>query len=440
MHSTTALQSRYARIRVRTRELFDLLTDEAYYAQPIDRRHPVVFYDGHLPAFSFNTLVRRALGEPPIDLALEKLFGRGVDPDERESPLGGCGACDRWPSRSAVRAFADEADRRVLAALGRDDLDRPGDPCLDRREAVFAIFEHEVMHQETLLSLWHRLPYDLKRQPPSYAPCVDGVSPPHDGIRVPAGQATLGVDAGTVPFSWDNERPAFAVHVPAFVIDRHNVTNADFLEFVQAHGYDQPQWWTDEDWAWLRREGRMCPPFWSRHHGAWHWDGLFASVPLPLAWPVYVTQAEASAYARWVGARLPTEPEFQRAAYGSPDGERRFPWGDAPPNETHGVFDFRSWDPQPAGGHPAGASAWGIHDLVGNGWEWTSTPFGPFPGFTPMTCHPEYSADYFDGTYLVLKGASPATARELIRPSFRNWCRPRYPHVYASFRCVRPAD
>lgn len=448
----TPLQSRYARIRVRTRELFDLLTDEAYYAQPIDLRHPVVFYDGHLPAFSFNTLVRRALGGPSIDPALEKLFARGIDPDERESPLGGCGASDRWPSRSAVRAFAYEADRWVMAALGRDDLDRPGDPCLDHREAAFTILEHEVMHQETLLYLWHRLPYELKRQPPSYVPRVDGVLPPHDTVRVPAGQATLGVDPGAVPFSWDNERPAFAVHVPAFVIDRHDVTNADFLRFVEAGGYDQPQWWTDEDWAWLRREGRTFPPFWSRQDGAWHWDGLFARVPLPPAWPVYVTQAEASGYARWVGARLPTEAEFQRAAYGSPDGERFFPWGDVSPNEAitettdearvekFGVFDFLSWDPQPVGSHPAGASAWGIHDLVGNGWEWTSTPFGPFPGFAPVASYPEYSADFFDGAHIVMKGASPVTDRQLIRPSFRNWFRPRYPHVYASFRCVRPED
>ena len=137
------------------------------------------------------------------------------------------------------------------------------------------------------------------------------------------------------------------------------------------------------------------------------------------------------------GSRLPTEAEFQRAAYGAPDGERFHPWGSEEPSPRTGVFDFSSWDPEPAGSHPLGASAWGVEDLVGNGWEWTSTPFEPFPGFHPMPSYPEYSADFFDGEHFVMKGASPVTARALLRPSFRNWFRPRYPYVYATFRCAQ---
>ena len=166
---------------------------------------------------------------------------------------------------------------------------------------------------------------------------------------------------------------------------------------------------------------------------------MFDLVPLPLAWPVYVSHAEASAYARWRGARLPTEAEFQRAAYGTPSGERRtYPWGEAVPTHRRMARSISAtWDPHPAGSHPAGRSAWGVDDLVGNGWEWTSTIFAPFPGFTPMPSYPEYSADFFDGEHFVMKGASPVTARELVRPTFRNWFRARYPYVYATFRCVR---
>jgi formylglycine-generating enzyme required for sulfatase activity len=178
--------------------------------------------------------------------------------------------------------------------------------------------------------------------------------------------------------------------------------------------------------------------FWERDGARWYWRGMFDLIPLPPAWPVYVSHAEASAFARWRGARLMTEAEFQRAAYGSPEGrERPVPWGDAASAAQHATLDFQSFDPTPAGSHPGGRSAWGVDDLVGNGWEWTSTTFAPFPGFRPTPSYPQYSADFFDGAHMVMKGASPVTARELVRPTFRNWFRPRYPYVYATFRCAK---
>jgi ergothioneine biosynthesis protein EgtB len=428
----------YRRNRARSRAIFDLLTDDAYYAQPIALRHPIVFYEGHLPAFSFNTLVKRALGGASIDARLESLFARGIDPADEAT--AGSRPAFQWPARSAVQQFADEADARVLDVLANQDLDRPGHPLLDRAEAVFTILEHEAMHQETLLYMWHRLPFEHKRAPADYRPRVSGEVPARDWIHVPDGRAALGVDRDAVPFGWDNELPASAADVAAFSIERHNVTNAAFLEFLAAGGYDDARWWRPEDFAWLRHESVRHPLFWGQDGRNWYWRGMFESFPLPLAWPVYVSQAEASAYARWRDARLPTEAEFQRAAFGAPDGrDRLHPWGDAEPSSAHGVFDFASWDPEPAGSHPAGRSAWGLHDLVGNGWEWTSTVFAPFDGFRAMASYPEYSADFFDGEHFVMKGASPATARELLRPSFRNWFRSRYPYIYATFRCARDA-
>jgi len=288
--------------------------------------------------------------------------------------------------------------------------------------------------------MWHRLPFDQKRAPAGYRPRVEGAVPPAQWIEVPAGRAALGVNRDAIPFGWDNEFPAREEEVESFAIERHDTTNAAFLEFVEAGGYTDSRWWRPEDWTWIERERVTHPLFWERHDGAWQWRGMFDLIPLPLAWPVYVSFAEAAAFARWRGARLPTEAEFQRAAFGTLGGiERSHPWGDAEPESEHGVFDFRSWDPQPAGTHPAGRSAWGADDLVGNGWKWTSTPFGPFAGFRAMASYPEYSADFFDGEHYVIKGASPATARELLRPTFRNWFRAHYPYVYAGFRCARSA-
>ena len=419
--------------------MFALVSEDAYYSQPIALRHPIVFYEGHLPGFSFNTLVKKALGGSSIDARLEDLFARGIDPHESAAARSQApNSQGRWPSREVVRAFAAEADRLVIDALEHADIERPGHPLLDRGEAVFAILEHEEMHHETLLYMWHRLPFALKTAPPGYQPRSGGGRAPAQWVDVPAGRATLGVDRTAIPFGWDNECPAWSVDVPGFTIERHDVTNERFLEFVEAGGYGDSRWWTPDDWQWRQTEGLAHPLFWERVGDAWFWRGMFGMVPLPASWPVYVSQAEASAFARWRGARLPTEAEFQRAAYGSPEGERRYPWGDDAPTPRHGVFDFASWDPEPAGSHPDGASAWGVEDLVGNGWEWTGTAFGPFPGFRTMASYPEYSADFFDGEHFVMKGASPATVRDLLRPTFRNWFRARYPYVYATFRCVKP--
>jgi len=287
--------------------------------------------------------------------------------------------------------------------------------------------------------MWHRLPYDRKVRPASAAPpATDGRTPRPATARIPAGRASLGARREAIPFGWDNEFPECVVDVPAFEIDVYDVTNADFLDFVEAGGYARADLWDADDWRWRAEQNLTQPAFWDREAGRWFWRGMWERLPLPPAWPVYVSRAEASAYARWKGKRLPTEAEFHRAAFGTPDGsERSHPWGEDPPDATRGNFDFARWDPVPVGSHPAGASAWGIEDLVGNGWEWTSTVFEGFPGFEPMASYPVYSADFFDGKHYVLKGASPATGRELVRRSFRNWFRGNYPYVYAAFRCVR---
>ena len=421
----------YRKNRARTAQLFDMLTEGAYYAQPIALRHPIVFYEGHLPAFSLNTLVKKALGRPGVDEPLERLFARGIDPDEAAH------SSFVWPDRARVRAFVEEADRLVLDALAGAELDVPGHPLLDRSNAVSTILEHEAMHQETLLYMWHRLPYEQKRKPAGYCVVTEGPGPASERIAVPRGLARLGAARDEIAFGWDNEFEAIEIEVPAFVIDRHDVTNADFREFVDAGGYERAEWWTPDDWSWVRQHDIEHPVFWEPSPSGWTWRGMFEAVPLPANWPVYVSHAEASAFARWRGGRLPTEAEFHRAAFGSPDeSPRSFPWGHAAADATRGVFDFESWEPQPAGSHPAGRSAWGVDDLVGNGWEWTSTVFRPFPGFEPGASYPEYSADFFDESHYVMKGGSPATARELLRPSFRNWFRPRYPYVYATFRCA----
>ena len=385
------LREWYRRTRVRTANLFEIPTEEAYYAQPIALRNPIVFYEGHLPAFAVNTLLKLALRQPGLNEAFEILFARGIDPDSEDAVDG----ASLWPKRREVQSYRDAAQARIENAI----MTAPFDDAISN-EAVFTIIEHELMHQETLLYMFHNLPYEQKvRRKPRIV--TNDSHLPNEFVRIPRGVATLG--ASREDFGWDNEFPEHRIEVGEFRIQRYDITNREYLEYLNATGAPPPH-------------------FWIRKDGAWFWRGMFELIPLPGNWPVYVTFDEAMAYARWAGARLPTEAEYHRAAEG--------------PVPTRGNFDFVSFEPVPVGSYPESASAWGVHDLVGNGWKWTSTPFAGFTGFKPMETYPQYSADFFDDKHFVLKGASPATARELIRKSFRNWFRPNYPFVYATFRCV----
>ena len=257
-------------------------------------------------------------------------------------------------------------------------------------------------------------------------------------IEIPAGRATLGLSRhDRAAFGWDNEYEAQTVDVPAFTIDKYKVTNGQFLDFVAAGGYENPACWTEEDWSWRTAQNIQHPVFWSRNRDRWYYRTMFDEIPLPLDWPVYVSHAEANAYARWSGKSLPTEAQWHRAAYGTENGrENSFPWGNAAPNSSKGNFDFQSWDAVSVGAFPEGESAFGVSDLVGNGWEWTSSRFEPFPGFQQFSFYPGYSADFFDGKHYVMKGASARTAACMLRRSFRNWFQPHYQYVYAGFRCV----
>jgi ergothioneine biosynthesis protein EgtB len=409
--------------------IFGLLTDEALAARPIRLRQPFLFYLGHLPAFAWNQLGRGVLGRPAFQPRFDALFERGIDPpDDEDEVADDAGA---WPARGEVLAYRDRVRSELLAVA---DL-----PALV--DVLPMVIEHELMHHETLLYMLQRLPSPMKLRPSWLAPPALGGAGALDVIAIPAGKAVLG--APREPgFLWDNERPATTVDVDAFGIDSRPVTNREFLRFVEAGGYEERSLWTDDAWRWLAQRGRVLPELWTRCTDAIRVATLFDERPFGEVadWPASVAHCEATAYARWRGARLPTEAEFHRAAFSTPSGAlREHPWGDEPPQPEHGNLGFRLFEPAPAGSHPRGASAFGVHELVGNGWEWTSTVFAPLPGFAPLARYPGYSADFFDGRHFVLLGGSWATDVRLVRRSFRNWFQAHYPYVFAKFRCVSSA-
>lgn len=381
------LPARLSEARAQTDALFSLLHPAALYDRPVADRHRLIFYLGHVEAFDWNLLSARALDKPSFQPEFDKLFAFGIDPEPGKAPSDH--PAD-WPREPQVRDYCARVRRELDASLDRVP-----------EQLLHVAIEHRLMHAETLAYLFHNLPDGSKHgDAPSASTASAGA--PADAqsnpmLAIPAGSAQLGRPSGD-GFGWDNEFERHAVDVPAFRISQYKISNGEYLDYVRATGAPAPHFWIERDGAWRQR-------------------AMFGEIPLPLDWPVYVTQQEAAAYAAWRGCALPTEAQFHRAAEGA-----------SPVNAN-----FERWDPIPVRSTP-GASRYGVAQLIGNGWEWTSTVFAPFAGFHPFPFYPGYSADFFDGRHFVMKGGSPRTAHALLRASFRNWFRADYPYVYAGFR------
>ena len=418
------LRTRLADARSQTDKLFEIVRREALYERPIPERHRIIFYVGHLEAFDWNLLRPHLAGIKPFHPQFDQLFAFGIDPVDGGLPTD---QPRDWPSLDQVRGYVNRV---------RNSLDGALDHVTDLTLLHVAI-EHRLMHAETLAYMFHQLPLEDKAREEEHAG-PSGVPVDFRMVEIPAGEARLGLSRNDgAAFGWDNEYEAHTVAVPAFAIDQFKVTNGQFLRFLDAGGYDDASLWSPVDWAWKNEANIKQPVFWKHRDGSWFQRTMFAEIPLPQDWPVYVSHAEASAYARWAGKKLPSEAQWHRAAYGSgEDSERAYPWGTEGPRRRHGYFDFLKWDPSPVNAFPRGHSAFEVAGLLGNGWEWTSSVFAPFDGFEAFPFYPGYSANFFDGKHYVMKGGSPRTEACMLRRSFRNWFQPHYQYVYAGFRCV----
>jgi iron(II)-dependent oxidoreductase len=376
--------------------LFRLVRTDALYERPIPERHRIVFYLGHLEAFDWNLLHERALGVKSWHPEFDRLFAFGID------PVGGGLPDDRasdWPALSAVRDYVagirgrigEKLDGGIVESNARDFDGVPLSVLLN------VAIEHRLMHVETLSYMLHQLAFEKKVRT-SEVPEPTASQARAGMVEVPAGPVVMGLARGGEEFGWDNEFEAHTVDVAAFAMDRSKVSNREYTEFVAASGYETRSLWSDEDWDWITAQGISHPVFWKRAGDDWRYRAMFDERALPLDWPVYVSHAEATAYARWAGKSLPTEAEWQRAV--------------------------------------SGENAFGVNGLFGNGWEWTSSVFKPFPGFEAFPFYRGYSADFFDGKHFVMKGGAPVTAACMLRPTFRNWFQAHYQYVYAGFRCV----
>ncbi|HEV7678207.1 MAG TPA: ergothioneine biosynthesis protein EgtB [Candidatus Dormibacteraeota bacterium] len=414
--------------RSRTIALLAEVSDELLEAQPDPILSPLIWDYGHIGVYEQLWLVDALSGQRPADERGLDVYDAFRNPRRTRSALP-------LMDRAEVDRFRDGVRERVLVLLAEADLDG-GDALLRDGYVYDLVVQHEHQHGETMLQ-------SLQILPGGYRPALPALPSPvalrrRDPVAVPAGRYPVG-SASQGPY--DNERPQHAVDLGAFRIDRFPVTCGDFARFVDDGGYQRPSLWGDEGWRWVTETGVRAPKHWDRDGGQgveWTVERFGHVLPLRADLPVmHVCFHEAQAYARWAGGRLPTEFEWEVAATWDPAAgrARRYPWGDEPPTASHANLDQRSFGPAPIGAYPAGASALGCEQMIGDVWEWTSSHFQAYPGFAAFP-YREYSEVFFGSEYRVLRGASWAARAGVARPAFRNWDYPIRRQVFAGLRCA----
>jgi iron(II)-dependent oxidoreductase len=419
--------------RRRTVELIADLTDEQLLGPRLAILNPLLWEIGHVAWFQEFWVLRHAAGQSPLRPDGDALYNSATVPHDT-----------RWdlllPSRADTLAYLMAVRDRVLQRLsGRQP---------DEQDVYFirlAVF-HEDMHTEAFTYTRQTLGYAAPSQLRSDGAVATDVAslPPGDAL-VPGGTFALGATPDE-PFVFDNENWAHPVPVPPFAIARMAVTQAEYAAFVEDGGYRRPECWSEEGWRWREDVRAEHPVYWRRTASGWERRDFDRWVPLEPRRPVlHVSWYEADAYCRWAGRRLPTEAEWEVAAAGEPGPggrglsarKRRFPWGDDPPTPQRANLDWRGMGCIDVDALPAGDSAFGCRQMIGNVWEWTSSDFLPYPGFVADP-YKEYSQPWF-GNHRVLRGGCWATRSRLLRNTWRNFYRPDRRDVWAGFRTCAPS-
>ena len=411
---------------------------------------PLLWHLGHVGAFEGYWILQRVKGDPTISSRYDEIFDPIKTPREDSTNL---------PPIPEIESYLERVREEVLNFLRR--VPSYDHPLLRNDYVLDMVIEHEYQHQETVAYLLQMLDPKLKRpSQTSISGDASGYASNADEHRlksmlprmVNVAGGTFEMGSAGDAFAYDNERPAHSVELSDFRIDACPVTAGEYAVFIEAGGYQARSLWSDEGWEWKQANDIDRPEYWSRsaesNDTIWRVREMFEDTAMRADHPVTgVSWYEAAAYARFVGKRLPTEAEWEKAASWDPIAgrKRRFSWGDE--TEGHANFGFRNWGTTAVGtsqlvgaalrGDAAveGASAYGCFDMSGNVWEWTASRFEGYPGFEVFP-YPEYSKIWFDGDHRVLKGGSWATRLPLLRCSFRNFWRPRFRIAFAGFRCA----
>lgn len=420
------------RYRNRTLELISPLSYDDLHLQHDAIMSPLVWDVGHVGNFEELWLLRELADREPHDLRLDDMYNPFDNPRwiRGDLPL---------LDRDEALEYIGEVRGEALDFLATVEPD-PDSELLNDWYVYRMVLQHEAQHQETILqaldlrSDLNAYPVDLGSSSRGSKRVVDDT----ERVLIRGGSFLQGTD--DTAWAYDNERPQHLVGLESFTIDQFPVTNRRYLGFVESGGYDDRGWWSDDGWEWRQSTDVEAPQGWTRKLGGGWLILRFGHVmDLDLTEPAqHVSFHEAEAFANYEGARLPTESEWEKAASWGPDhvAPTDFPWGSEPPTVDHANLGQRSMGPMPVGSYPNGASAYGVEQMLGDGYEWTTSHFDGYPDFNTFP-YPEYSEVFFgDDEYRVLKGASWATSRLVARNSFRNWDYRSRRQIFSSLRLV----
>ena len=430
LETATTLIAQLKDARRRELELFSDLTEDQLVGPALPIIEPPLWELGHVGWFQERWILRRLDGAEPLNPEADQLYDSFNIANARRWNL-------RFPSRSETLDYLAAVLDRCIERLARSE------PSAEEVYFYRLATYHEDMHGETLTHIRQTLGYAAPTLSKSGGP--QAPASPQQGfelhdVEIPGGTYSLGATAD-LPFVFDNEKWAHPVAVRPYRISATPVTVDEFRLFVEDGGYQQRELWSDEGWQWRLEAKAEHPVYWQRVGDRWLWRQFDALGPLePFQPMVHVNWYEANAYCTWAGRRLPTEAEWELAASGerAADGrgishqKRRYPWGDWVPSPEIANLDSAAMGCLDVRALPAGDSAFGCRQMIGNVWEWTADTFEAYPGFE-LDPYDTYSAPSF-GQQKVLRGGCWATRSRLIRNTFRNFYTPDRNNIFAGFR------
>lgn len=399
----TEIRQDFQECREKTLDLVANIDEHRFCQQIHPDFSPVGWHLGHIAYTEAYWILERCAGLSPQFPQYHQLFAADGLPKAQRQQL---------PRLADILDYLHTIRTQVFTYLETA-------PLIHQERLWRWLVQHETQHNETMTFILQL----FEKNSLSFSLNLAASLPETPMVLIPKGEFLMG--SNTID-AMDNERPQHRVMLDSYAIDIYPVTCQQYRQFIISGGYQQQKWWSEEGWKWLQDNPVSHPLYWS-NSSDWNDHPVCG-----------VSYYEAEAYANFVGKRLPTEAEWEKAASWQEyhQTQRKYPWGSQKPNAKLANYNLTVGHTTPVTAYPLGQSAYGCYDMLGNVWEWTRSWFEGYERFAPYP-YIGYSQAYFDQKHRVLRGGSYATRPWGLRNSFRNWYHPWVRQILAGFRCVK---